>query len=201
MTTTRTLVLPNGCEPPASPSRRAIELGDIPDEPYAILVGQINERIDIDVLLAISKRMKKLVAIGPITAREPGATTKLDELLDSPFVTWLGPRGFSELGPYLAAATVGITPYQQNEFNRASFPLKTLEYLAAGLPVIATDLPATRWLDTELIQIAHSPEHFALLVERALDSPEDGAEIASRRREFAAKHGWDVRARTLLANV
>ena len=64
------------------------------------------------------------------------------------------PRQFQELPSYLRVIDVGLTPYSQSDFNRASFPLKTLEYLAAGRPVVASDLPANRWLDTSHVSIA-----------------------------------------------
>ena len=57
-----------------------------------------------------------------------------------------------------------MTPYAESPFNRASFPLKTLEYLAAGLGVVSTDMPSARWLNTSLISLQSEPHDFALAV-------------------------------------
>ncbi len=79
-------------------------------------------------------------------------------------MAWVGRRAFEELPAYLRLMNVGLTPYTDTPFNRASFPLKTLEYLAAGLPVVSTDLPATRWLNTDLVRIADSQSDFVSAV-------------------------------------
>ena len=47
---------------------------------------------------------------------------------------------------YMAALKVGLTPYGDNEFNRASFPLKTLEYLSAGIAVVRPSYQQPRCL-------------------------------------------------------
>jgi teichuronic acid biosynthesis glycosyltransferase TuaH len=88
---------------------------------------------------------------------------------------------------------VGVVPYQPTAFNRASFPLKLLEYLGAGLPVVATDLPSVRWLDTDLVHVADDPVSFADEVERAIAASDDGHE-RERRLHLAAEHSWSSRA-------
>jgi teichuronic acid biosynthesis glycosyltransferase TuaH len=84
-------------------------------------------------------------------------------------------------------------PYADTAFNRGSFPLKLLEYLGAGLPVVSTDLPATRWLDTPLIHTATNRTGFVAAVERVLGGADPGTPAS--RREFARRHGWESRAR------
>jgi glycosyltransferase involved in cell wall biosynthesis len=41
-------------------------------------------------------------------------------------------------------ASVGLSPLRDISNYRHSLPTKTLEYLALGVPVVATDLPGTR---------------------------------------------------------
>ena len=91
---------------------------------------------------------------------------------------------------------VGLTPYADTAFNRASFPLKTLEYLAAGRAVVSTPLPANDWLGTDLIDIAAGPSRFAARVRRLLAEPAT-PDLVARRRAFANEHGWDRRARVI----
>jgi teichuronic acid biosynthesis glycosyltransferase TuaH len=97
---------------------------------------------------------------------------------------------------YLASLDVGLTPYADTSFNRASFPLKTLDYLAAGLPCVATPSPAVDWLDTDLVVTADSAEDFAESAVRAATGGHDGR--VAVRKEFAERHSWEARARTLL---
>ena len=85
-----------------------------------------------------------------------------------------------------------MTPYAESPFNRASFPLKTLEYLAAGLGVVSTDMPSARWLNTSLISLQSEPHDFALAVKAALARRND-EDQELRRKEFAARHTWGAR--------
>jgi teichuronic acid biosynthesis glycosyltransferase TuaH len=191
-------VLPNGCEPVASVPRRAALSGSAS---VAALVGQLNERLDFDVLDAVVATGLPLLVVGPRTDRDPEAAIRLDALLAAETVTWLGPVPFEDLPKHLAGAAVGLTPYRVTSFNRASFPLKTLEYLANGLPVVSTDLPAVGWLNTDLIEVGANPRHFAEQVLNIVSRPTIGAAADSDRRrriKFAAGHSWDVRAGRLL---
>ncbi len=44
--------------------------------------------------------------------------------------------------PSCSGADAGLIPYARNELTNSIFPMKVYEYLAAGLPVVATPLPA-----------------------------------------------------------
>ena len=55
--------------------------------------------------------------------------------------------------PLLRRMTVGITPYAGSEFNRASFPLKTLEYLGAGLRGHYRSSGDARWLERDMARV------------------------------------------------
>lgn len=191
----RVLVLANGCDPVASDDVCAAR-----SDAAAGLVGQLNERLDIAVLEAVRAGGTPLVIIGPRTERQPQARVALDQLLTADGVTWHGELPSTELPGHLARLGVGLTPYADTDFNRASFPLKTLEYLANGLPVVSTDLPAVRWLDTDLIEVGTGPEDFASKVREVLSRPFDPTERA-RRIAFARTHSWTARAEQLLALI
>ena len=187
-------VIPNGCDTAIyrehlEPSTEAVV--DL-QPPIAGLVGHISDRLDLALLEAIADQGDSLLLVGPTTPALDHE--RFARLVARPSVRWVGAKPYDTLPAYLQLMKVGVTPYAQSDFNRGSFPLKTLEYLAAGRGVVTTDLPAARWLDTDLIAIASSPESFADAVHAALhrDEPE-GLETA--RRNFAAQHSWDSRAR------
>jgi len=121
-------------------------------------------------------------------------------LLARPNVRWVGAKPFDQLASYLRLIDVGLVPYTGSAFNRGSFPLKTLEYLAAGRAVVATDLPAIRWLSTDLIRIAAGPVPFADQVGCLLDEPRTPAVLAGRQA-FAARHSWALRAAEIHAAI
>ena len=91
-----------------------------------------------------------------------------------------GPGGRSP--PYLAAIDVGITPYQNSPFNYALFPIKTLEYLSAGLLVVSTDLPGSRWLRDDLASTDPEPGQLLALAE-------DPAGFVAALRRMAGEPG------------
>ena len=166
--------------------------------PVAGFVGQINERTDLRLLEAVADRGRSLLLVGPASpAFEPrrfGALRQRDN------VCWTGPKPFEALPGYLRLMDVGLVPYRDSPFNRGSFPLKTLEYLAAGRAVAATGLPAIRWLDTDLVAVATAPRPFADLVDRLAGEPRTPA-LMARRQEFAAGHSWARRAADMAAAI
>ena len=78
--------------------------------------------------------------VGP---RGPGdPRTDVSALTEVGNLALLGPRRYDELPKVLRGADVAILPYRTDGAMRSVFPMKTFEYLAAGLPVVSTRLPA-----------------------------------------------------------
>jgi hypothetical protein len=74
-------------------------------------------------------------------------------------------------------------------------PLKLYEYLAAGLPVAATDLPGVTGVWPERCALADGARDFPAAVRRALDL---GLSKPAERRTFIAQNGWNSRFERLL---
>ena len=170
---------------------------DLPG-PIAGFMGHLGDRIELSLLEAVADRGISLLLVGP---RHPRfAIERMAALLDRPNVQWVGAKEFEELPAYLRTMDVGLVPYNFSAFNIGSFPLKMLEYLGSGRPVVATDLPAVRWLDSEHIRVASEPDTFADAVAEALKSPGTDADFAARQ-EFAAGHSWRHRAEAFATAV
>ena len=185
------VLIPNGCDPAlfaATPTPP-------PDEPRTVAyVGHLSDRVDIGLLSALADRGIRLRIIGPHQETLSGGD--FDSLAARPNVVLTGAVPYDRLPEELAGVTTCVLPYADTAFNRASFPLKLLEYLAAGRRVVSTDLPAARWLETDLVDRASTTESFVAAVEASLASPLRENEI-ERRRAFAAQHSWESRGRTL----
>ncbi len=193
-------LVPNGCAPEAY---AGVDDAPLPADvvlpsPVAGFVGLVNDRIDLALLEAVADTGTSLLLVGPRAGghRSP----RFEALVARNGVCWVGARPFEQLPGYLRLIDVGLTPYADTAFNRASFPLKTLEYLAAGRPVVSTPLPATRWLDTDLIETAAGPADFAARVV-ALSTSGRTEEQVRARRAFASRHSWEARAEALEALV
>lgn len=192
------VLLPNGAAPEVAALLMTRAYQSRLSGPLVGLVGTINDRLDVQLVLDLARTGVSLLIVGP--RREQTAETReaLDELVAMPNVEYVGRVAYAELPAYLASIRVGITPYLDTSFNRASSPLKTLEYLAAGRPVVSTDLPASRRLNTELVAVADDAEEFVRLVHDQLSRPLL-PEVAEACRAVAGAHSWHSRAAAMNA--
>ena len=96
---------------------------------------------------------------------------------------------------WMSASLLTPTPHS----NRASFPLKTLEYLAAGLPVVSTDLPASQRLREETTQVWVAADRRAF-VDAVMDlmGRKWTPEVVEQRRQVAQLNSWSARTNTFL---
>ena len=191
------VVFPNGCDPGAYDAAGVAELPASLPRPVAGMIGQLSERVDIAMLEAVADRDIGLLLVGPRDHR--WLPDRVDTLLARPGVHHTGALPFEELPPWLAAIDVGLTPYADTAFNRASFPLKTLEYLAAGRPVVGSDLPATRRLAdlSADVTVAADADGLAAAVASVAAAGSAPGDVA-RRRTFASGYSWTARAEQLL---
>lgn len=72
--------------------------------------------------------------------RELASQLQLDEYVQ--FTGWLTMK---DMLRHLNVADIGLSPDPSNELNDQSTMLKTMEYMAMGKPVVAFDLPETRY--------------------------------------------------------
>ena len=113
--------------------------------PRAGFIGAISAyKVDLELLckVAIALPDVSLVLIGAIGEGDPD--TKVDQLLKLPNVYFLGPKRYDQLPHYLKGLDVCLIPANINEYTRAMFPMKFFEYLAAGKPIVATDIDAIK---------------------------------------------------------
>jgi teichuronic acid biosynthesis glycosyltransferase TuaH len=184
-------LIPFGCDLDLFATADTVDPRALLPRPVAFLMGTINERLDVDLLRAVSDAGISLVMIGPRSARF--VSRAFDELVERPGVTWIPGVPFRELPPYLAGADVGLVPYTLSRFNVGSYPLKTFEYLAAGLPVVATDLPALRMAESTDVRVCADTEEFVAAVRDFVAEPPSAA-ARQERRAAAAAGSWAARA-------
>ena len=155
--------------------------------PVIGFVGQINERLDRELVRLVARAHPEwsIVFVGPVLrGLDVGP---LNELRN---VHFLGPAALDRVPEFLKPMDVCTVPFLVNEHTRTMNPLKVLEYLAAGKPVVATPLPAVRAYGPH-VALASGPEAFAAAVEQALLEDSDG--WRRRRLEFAGRHSWETR--------
>jgi teichuronic acid biosynthesis glycosyltransferase TuaH len=194
------VLLPNACDPDAYLTVDTVPPAALPagfPDRVAGVVGQLNDRLSVELLTAVADTGIGLLLVGP---HDPGwLPDTWAALVARPNVHHTGGVPFAELPGWLARMDVGLTPYADTDFNQASFPLKTLEYLAAGRPAVCADLPATRALAAEStdVTVATGPAGFASAVVAAAELPRTPEAVARRRRIVTVRFSWASRATRL----
>lgn len=155
----------------------------LPEEPFAVYAGVVEGRVDLELLRAAATML-------PVVVAGPAEGAAADALRAAPLL-WLGPIDVKHVPGLLQRATVGLLPHYVDRFTASMCPMKLLEYLAAGLPVVAT--PVAGLIPSARVQVAHEPAAFAAEVARAMR-----AERLPGPDPAVADRDWDRVADSLL---
>jgi len=115
-------------------------------------------------------------------------------------VLWVGPQPDSKYRLYLSASDAFLLPMKDNIFNRARWPLRLGDYLAAGRPIIATDLPEIKKVVSEcgLLAKPNDPKDFASKILEIITDQDLREKMAKRARELAERNfSWQILANQL----
>jgi glycosyltransferase involved in cell wall biosynthesis len=171
----------------------ADELKDLP-HPIAGFIGNITAyKLDLGLLRAAAERKRdwQFVLIGPVGRGDP--STDVSGLRRTQNIHLLGERAYAELPRYVKAFDVCLIPFHLNDSTRGTLPMKFFEYLAAGKPVVATDLPALAEF-RDFFYPAHSVEEFCAALDSALNEEPSRAEA---RVQIARQYSWSARMREI----
>lgn len=115
--------------------------------PLAGYFGVLNERFDTELVRGLLEEGWRVLLIGPTTSRAPRLPAH-DRL------RWVGARPYAELPAWLAHFDLGLIPYHCDGPHRFLYPVKALEYLAGGKPVLTTPLPDIVRFLTDYVEVA-----------------------------------------------
>jgi glycosyltransferase involved in cell wall biosynthesis len=145
--------------------------------------GLIAEWIDLELIAEVARQRPAwtVVLIGK-------ANVDTSALRALPNVRLLGQKPYDMLPDYCRAFDVGIIPFRIDTLTVRANPLKLREYLAAGLPVVSSDLPEVRKY-AGLVRLATGRDAFIAAIEAALAEPRHGA---ARAAEMMPE-SWEAR--------
>jgi len=160
----------------------------------------------VDVLLQALAELPQVQA--RIVGGQPGEAdhVRLDGLARTlgvadrvTFTGWLPPASVTA---ELARAHLLILPNTPSHTSeRYTSPLKLFEYLAAGRPIVASDLAALREVlrneDTALLVEPGSATALAAAVRRLMGDPTLASGLATRAFDDAVYFGWETRAQRI----
>jgi glycosyltransferase involved in cell wall biosynthesis len=171
------------------------DLAAIP-APRLGFVGAISSyKLDLALLhqLACEHPGWSLVLIGPVGEGDPD--TDVTALLRLGNVHLLGPKPYGALPSYLKGFALGLLPLRLNAYTQAMFPMKFFEYLAAGLPVVATRIRALQDYEQAALLCPPQPAAFAAAIERVLAGL---GPVLTDRLALAARHTYASRTQRML---
>jgi phosphatidylinositol alpha-mannosyltransferase len=176
------------------------EPAPLPEGRRILFVNRLDPRkgfrvmVDAFAMLAAERADVLLVVAGD--GAERGALRELSIEARSRVVR-LGTVPHDELPPYHAASEVFCSPAT----GRESFGIVLVEAMAAGLPVVASDIPGYREVVRDgregILVPPKEPDAVAEAIGRILDSPQDAERFGAAGRERAADFSWDSVAREI----
>jgi len=167
-------------------------------------VGVIDERLDYGLIDALSADAGNptIIMIGPVM--------KIDaaQLPRKPNVHFTGKQPYAAIPSILAGLDVALMPFALNASTRAISPTKTLEYLAAGLPVVSTPISDVVTDYGGVVTIAEGAEFLKAAARLCHPEPFDSARYARyaqdrlrRGMQIAELHDWQSIVDRMWADV
>jgi len=154
------------------------DLAELP-HPRVLYVGAMNERFRADWVAHAARALPRcqFLLIGSVE-------TDVGALRDRSNVHLLGPRSPESVVDYYRACDLAMIPFHLSPLVESTCPIKLYEYMAAGLPVVAT-----RWGEIEAIgspaELVDTAKEFAEAVGRNIGDPDREARLA-----FARENTW-----------
>ena len=194
----RTHVIPSGVD------RERFEGLPSPDRSAArlIFVGNLMAWSGIELAIQAMRQIRdalpdsRLIVAGRAPVDYAEHLNRLaDRHLPPDAVRFLGQLDPAALPPLLGGASVGLACFEPVPFRRYATPLKVVEYMAAGLPIIATEGTEAAAMVTRHecgVVVRYDPGAMAEAVLRLLDSRELYERLSRNAARQSAGYDWTV---------
>ena len=192
----RVCVLPSGVDLGAYADVTPFD-GSQLDEPRIVYLGRLSEMRGLKVLEAISQRVRAhLTLVGD----QDDEVAAIPGIQVHPFVP---PR---QVPDWYAKCDLVLLPYQPGlEHIESISPLKLFEAMAAGRPILISDLPPMREVieheKTGLLIDPCDVDAWVDAVERLRRDRALACRLAQAAKEQAVRYGWSARAATILRTI
>ncbi|RJQ52759.1 MAG: glycosyltransferase [Actinobacteria bacterium] len=160
------------------------------------------------IMVELVKRLReryprlKLVMIGTIHAKEEQIRRIASEAGEGA-VEFEEPVPYERLHERLAGARLGLCLLKRNRKFLINVPTKIFDYMACGVPYLASDFPNIRGLVGDVGGRLVDPkkiDEIEKIAAELLKEPETGVALGGRGRwAFEQKYNWDVESRGLIA--
>lgn len=182
---------------------QARHIDEAPDQaaiphPRLGFYGVIDERMDLALISALADARPdwQIVMVGPVVKIDPASLPQRAN------IHYIGARQYSELPHYLAGWDICLLPFARNESTRFISPTKTLEYMAAELPIVSTPITDVAEPYGDIVYIGGTPQEFIQACEDALHSSnEERKRRADMMQAVLEGTSWDRTAQAMEALI
>ena len=198
---TRVFTVPNGVN-----VHRITPQPESPGAPVVTFVGTLKPWHGVDVLLRARAQAHKdwqlrIIGDGPMRAELDDLARSLG--IDVDFRGAVAPDAIPQ---HMAGTAIGVAPYPAMDTDSDQYfsPLKVYEYMAAGLPVVASrvgQLPEIMGESAYLVPPS-DPEALAEALDALVANPAERARVGSdNRRQAEREHSWTGTVDHILAHA
>jgi len=148
-------------------------------------IGVIDERIDLPLIAELARHLDDwtIRMVGPVAKIEEQDLPRADN------IEYPGMVSYDDLPAELARFDVALMPFALNEATARISPTKTLEYFAAGLPVVSTRVPDVVADYGATVHLADDGKAFAAACRKALTLP--GPDASPHVQSLLLHREWD----------
>lgn len=184
------IVIGNGAELPQKAKDSDLKVSN-----SVAFIGNFRDWIDQDLLLELIQMNRNLLFcfVGPI---EKNMKNFMDNLLNTHMNTaYFGQVAKDKIACIYRMFDVVIIPYRQNDFIRATRPIKIVESVLAGTPVVT--IPVNGYTETAFIRFAEDAITFSREIEYVLQH-NTIRENYSEYQRFVEENMWTKKADIIL---
>jgi teichuronic acid biosynthesis glycosyltransferase TuaH len=145
------------------------------------------DRVDVNLIACVAKSYPTatIAMVGP-NLLEQADQQELDQFSN---IVFTGSQPYSELPDIMRAFDVCMVPHRMTPFTESLNPIKLWEFLAAGKPIVSTNVAGFRDYP-DLVRVADTSDDFVSLLALA---PSESPDLPSLRQKAVRQHTWDQR--------
>lgn len=204
----KTVIAPNGFDPALFENAEdkltaRARLGIPTDVPVVLYVGLLSGGKGVETLFLAASLLVPDIQVVIIGGGEAEVAALQERY---PTVRFLGYRPYTEIGSNLAVADVLALPNTRTDTESTTFtsPIKLFSYMASGIPIVASDVPAVRETLVEgeaLFVTPDSPEALALGIRSVLAHGVESRAMAECVLRKARDYTWLARATSIYTEL
>ena len=159
-------------------------------------IGNFRDWIDEELLEGLIKKRtdKRFVFVGPVEENMRDFFTRL--LNENTNTFYYGLAKKADMGKIYKMFDCVLIPYKNNEFVAATRPIKIVESVLAGTPVVTIHMNGYK--ETSFIRFATDIESFSMQIDKVSNES-----ICSdvEYKQFVQENTWDTKAKIILERL